>query len=65
MVTHKFKVGQVVVAMASPFGVTPEGRYEVVRLLPPMGMTNQYRLKSLKTGQERVTPEHELFPHDS
>lgn len=46
MAVHKFRIGQVVVAQANLFGVTPPGPYEVTRLLPPTGMSNQYRVKS-------------------
>jgi hypothetical protein len=37
-----------------------EGTYKVMRLLPPTGMDNQYRLKAVKSGQERVVREDEI-----
>ncbi len=38
--------------------VTPPGRYEIVRLMPPtVGGDNQYRIKSLHDGHERVVKE--------
>ena len=64
MATHKFRVGQVVDARASLFGMIPPGPYEVTRLLPPTGWSNQYRLKSLKNGQERVVREDDIFRND-
>ena len=41
MVGHKFMVGQAVAARASLFGLTPPGPYEIMRLLPPTGTSNQ------------------------
>jgi hypothetical protein len=64
MAAHIFKVGQVVTAKANLSGTTPPGPYEVVRLLPPTGMANQYRLKSLKNGHERVVREDDIFRRD-
>jgi hypothetical protein len=60
VLAHKFSVGQVVEARASPFGLAPPGRYEIVRLLPPTGAGNQYRLKSLKNGYEWVVREEDI-----
>jgi hypothetical protein len=57
---HKFGVGQVVEARATLFGATPPGPYEITRLLPPTGSNNQYRLKSLKNGHERVVREDDI-----
>jgi hypothetical protein len=59
---HKFRVGDVVEARASLFKATPPGPYEVMRLLPPTGMSNQYRLKSLKNGHERIVREDDILP---
>lgn len=64
MVVHKFRVGQVVEARTNLFDAMQPGPYEVTRLLPPTGMTNQYRVKSLKNGQERVVREDVLFRND-
>jgi hypothetical protein len=62
---HKFRIGQVVEARASMFGQTPPGPYEVTRLLPPTGMSLQYRLKSLKSGHEWVVREEDIFRTDN
>ncbi len=64
MSEHKFRVGQVVDVRTSPFGGTPPGPYEVTRQLPPTGMSNQYRVKSHKNGQERVVREDDIFRND-
>ena len=65
MVEHRFSVGQVVAARASIFGLTPPGPYEIMRLLPPAGTSNQYRLKSLKNGNEWVVREEDIFRKDN
>ncbi|HEY7690671.1 MAG TPA: hypothetical protein VH835_18365 [Dongiaceae bacterium] len=62
---HKFKLGQVVEARRSMNGYTPPGAYEVTRLLPPVGTSNQYRLKSLKSGHEWVVREEDIFRTDN
>jgi hypothetical protein len=62
---HKFRVGDVVEARASLFKATPPGPYDVVRLLPPVGTSNQYRLKSRLNGHERVVCEDDIFRNDS
>jgi hypothetical protein len=65
MVEHRFSVGQVVEARASLFGLTPPGPYEIMRLLPPTGTSNQYRLKSLKNGNEWVVREEDILRNDN
>jgi hypothetical protein len=65
MIEHRFSVGQVVEARASLFGLTPPGPYEIMRLLPPTGTSNQYRLKSLKNGNEWVVREEDIFRNDN
>ena len=65
MVEHRYSVGQVVEARASLFGLTPPGPYEIMRLLPPTGTSNQYRLKSLKNGNEWVVREEDIFRNDN
>jgi hypothetical protein len=62
---HKFRVGDVVEARASLFRPTPPGPYEVVCLLPPEGTSNQYRLKSLENGHERIVREEDIFRNDN
>lgn len=49
----------------SPFGGPPPGSYEVTRHLPPTGNSNQYRVKSHTSGQERVVREEEIFRNGS
>lgn len=61
MIAHKFSIGQVVEAKASQFGLAPPGRYKVLRQLPPTGVSNQYRLQSLKNGNEWVVREEDIF----
>jgi hypothetical protein len=61
MPAHKYRVGQIVEAAAKVLSVTPPGRYEIVRLMPPtVGGDNQYRIKSLHDGHERVVKESDL-----
>jgi len=62
---HKFKIGDVIEARASLFKATPPGPYEVTRLLPPTGTSNQYRLKSLKNGNEWVVREEDILRNDN
>jgi hypothetical protein len=62
---HKFRVGDVVEARASLSAATPPGPYEIMCLLPPTGMSNQYRLKSLKNGHERIIREDDIFRSDN
>ena len=64
MNAHKFVVGQVVEARASQFSLTPPGSYEIMRLLPPTGASNQYRPKSLKNGNEWVVREEHIVRDD-
>jgi hypothetical protein len=61
MSQHRYRMGQIVEARADKLGIVPPGRYEVVRQLPPtVAGTNQYRVKSVLTGQERVLTENDL-----
>ena len=61
MTTHKFKVGDVVGVNVSPLSNPTPGACEVTRRLPPTGNSNQYRVKSHTSGQERVVREEEIF----
>ncbi|MGH6937526.1 hypothetical protein [Hypericibacter sp.] len=65
MGAHKYKVGQLVEARPNLSAATPPGSYKVVRLLPPTGVDNQYRLMSLKNGHERVVREYEIDLNDA
>ncbi|MDR3436252.1 hypothetical protein [Telmatospirillum sp.] len=58
---HKFKVGQTLRFVPGAFesGSRP-GNYTIVRLLPPEGGENQYRIKNSLDGHERVVREHQL-----
>jgi hypothetical protein len=61
MPMYKYNVGQVVEAAKSIFSLIPAGRYEIVRHMPPAGSgENQYRIKSLRDGHERVVKESDL-----
>lgn len=59
--THRFKIGKTV--RFTPAGrdrSVPAGNYQVTRLLPPDGVDNQYRIKSVADGHERVAKETQL-----
>ena len=61
MSQHRFRMGQIVESRGDRLAIIPPGRYEVVRQLPPtVAGTNQYRVKSVVTGQERVLTENDL-----
>jgi len=61
MPSHRFKEGDVVDAVEGKVGMLPPGRYKIVRLMPPtVAGDNQYRIKSLKDGHERLVKESEL-----
>jgi hypothetical protein len=61
MSQHRYRTGQIVESRADGLGVIPPGRYEIVRQLPAtVAGTNQYRVKSVLTGQERVLTENDL-----
>ena len=61
MGSHKFKLGQMVsIVGGRRQGAMPGGRFEIVRLLPETGGSNQYRVRSKHDGHERVVMESEL-----
>lgn len=61
MEAHKFKLGQLVsIVGGRRQGAMPGGRFEIVRLLPETGGSNQYRVRSKQDGHERVVLESEL-----
>jgi hypothetical protein len=60
MPAHKFQVGQFVRITPSPLWAAPAGRYEIVRLMPPQGANNQYRVKFVDDGHERMVKESDL-----
>jgi hypothetical protein len=60
MAAYRFKAGQTV-AMLPRLGFgAPSGRFKIVRLLPTEGGNNQYRIKSVVDGHERVVRESEI-----
>jgi hypothetical protein len=63
MSEDKFHVGQEVEFVPDP-GVDREsrGRYTIVRLLPLVGRTPQYRLKATADGHGRMAQETQLGP---
>jgi hypothetical protein len=61
MQPHKFKVGEFVRVATAKYLGAPQGRYEVVRLMPPaQDNQNQYRVKSVEDGVERMVREDDL-----
>lgn len=54
---HKYQIGQVV--DFTP-GIVSLGLYEIVRQLPPQGPENQYRVRNVRDGHERVVRENQL-----
>jgi hypothetical protein len=59
--THKFRARQTVTyAPAGPGGADRNVKFEIVRVLPAERGINQYRLKSILDGHERVALESEL-----
>ena len=60
MKDHRFKVGDKVTLGADEFAPGRETSFEIVRLLPAERWINQYRLKSISDGHERVARETEL-----
>jgi hypothetical protein len=59
--SYKFKTRQTVTYSPAGLGGTDRNvRFEVVRLLPQEHGVNQYRLKSILDGHERVAAEGEL-----
>ena len=61
MPAHRFKEGAVVEAQDGRAGLIPPGRYKIIRLMPPtVAGNNQYRIKSLKDGHERLVIESDL-----
>lgn len=63
MKQHKFDVGQVVRAGLADSGAVPPGSYKVVSQLPSEDnqRNNQYRVKSISDGHERILRETDLL----
>lgn len=61
MQSHRFRAGQVVSYSPGAFeDGTTRGSYKVLRLLPAEANTNQYHVKSIRDGHERVVRESQL-----
>ena len=61
MPIHRFKEGAVVETEGGAVSLIPPGRYKIVRLMPPtVAGNNQYRIKSMKDGHERLVVESDL-----
>lgn len=59
--THKFSIGQNVRYTAGPLSRTgSSGPFKIVKLLPPEGDEQQYRIKSAGEAFERVAKESQL-----
>ena len=61
MRTHKFLVGQSVHYTLGRYGSAgASGVYKIIRLLPPEGDDQQYRIKSANEPYERIAKESQL-----
>ena len=61
MAAHRFGVGECVEIRRTPYqGEVGQGPYTVVRQLPNDGPDREYRVKSIRGGQERVVLESAL-----
>jgi hypothetical protein len=58
---HKFKLGQHVDLISASRARSPTlGKFEIIRLMPAEHGMNQYRIRSLLDGHERMAAEIEL-----
>lgn len=61
MQDHKFAIGKTVHLRPVSFGPSrPPGDFEILRQLPAEGSDNQYRVKSMNDGHERVIRESDI-----
>jgi len=60
MKAHKFQVGDYVRIAARTITAVPAGRYQIVRQMPPEGAMNQYRVRYVDDGHERMVKESDL-----
>lgn len=60
MKEHKYKVGAYVRVASRTVAAVPVGRYQVIRLMPPEGFQNQYRVRFVDDGHERMVKEADL-----
>ncbi len=57
---HKFKPGQSVEFVASDLRLKPLGVFKIVRAMPSERGIQQYRIKSVMDGHERIVMEGDL-----
>ena len=57
---YKFKAGQAVTVAPRRYDPKIGGRFEIVRALPDERGNNQYRIRSITDGHERVVMEGEI-----
>jgi hypothetical protein len=62
MAAYKFKVGQKVTVVMQARAPKIGGSFTIVRTLPAEQGNNQYRLKSVTDGHERVVMEVQINP---
>lgn len=61
MPSHKYQVGCIVRVSGSKSLGALQGRFEIVRLMPPAAdYQNQYRVRSTESGHERMVKEHDI-----
>jgi len=60
MELHKFKLGQSVEFVASALRPKPLGLFKIVRVMPSERGIQQYRIKSVMDGHERMVMESDL-----
>lgn len=60
MYPHRFKIGQIVEYRSDNEARPPAGAFMVLRLLPPRGSDQQYRIRSTSEPHERVALESQL-----
>jgi len=58
--THKFTAGQAVTVVPRRYDPRFGGSFEVIRVLPTERGNNQYRIRSVADGHERVVTEGEI-----
>jgi hypothetical protein len=57
---HKFRSGQSVEFVGSEVRPRPLGKFKVVRVMPSEHGIQQYRIKSVTDGHERMVTERDL-----
>ncbi len=59
--THKYKIGEIVVLRASPAQNIPGGTYIVIRRLPEYHGKREYQVRHSHEPHERIVRENELI----